>query len=175
MTGAGGLRLKESLLTRRTALRSGALAFSGVAAAALIGCGSDGDKSEPTASTTAGPAASATATPVAGIPVGGKTIPFAFPEPAGKTPKAGGIATFAVTWDVSTMDPSKSAAGGTITVPNMVYDRLLGYKRGPDADPFKLELVPELAKSWETSLHPPPDRGCPQALLHQHEVGRGSR
>ncbi|MBX7110895.1 MAG: ABC transporter substrate-binding protein [Dehalococcoidia bacterium] len=144
---------KESLLTRRSVLRGGALAAGGVAAAALIGCGSDDDGGDQPSGGTSGGGASATAgaTPVAGIQVGGKTIPYAFAEPAGKTPKAGGTAVFGVTWDVSTMDPTKSAAGGTITVPNTVYDRLLGFKRGPDADPFKLDLVPELAKSWETS------------------------
>jgi peptide/nickel transport system substrate-binding protein len=49
------------------------------------------------------------------------------------------------------MDPSVSAAGGTVTVPNMVYNRLIGIVRGPKADPFKVELQPELAQSWERS------------------------
>ena len=31
----------------------------------------------------------------------------------------------------------------------MVYNRLIGIKRGPLADPFKTELQPELAQSWE--------------------------
>ncbi|MSQ36033.1 MAG: ABC transporter substrate-binding protein [Dehalococcoidia bacterium] len=138
--------------SRKALLRGGALGAAGLAAAALIGCGGDEEEAAPAG----GAASSATAaaqsgTPADGITVAGKLIPFNFPEPAGKTPKAGGTATFAVTWDVSTMDPSKSAAGGTVTVPNVVYNRLLGFKRGPSADPFKLEIVPELAKSWEQS------------------------
>ena len=127
-------------LDRRTVLRTGALAAGGLAAAALIGCGSDEEEAAPAGgATSTGTAAAQSGTPADGITVAGKFIPFNFPEPAGKTPKAGGTATFAVTWDVSTMDPSKSAAGGTVTVPNVVYNRLLGFKRGPRADPFKLE------------------------------------
>ena len=55
----------------------------------------------------------------------------------------------AATFSVSTMDPTASAAGGTITVPNMVYNRLLGMVGGPRKDPFAIELEPELAASWE--------------------------
>jgi peptide/nickel transport system substrate-binding protein len=49
------------------------------------------------------------------------------------------------------MDPTVSASGGTVTVPNMVYNRLIGFNRGPDADVFQPELEPELASSWERS------------------------
>ncbi len=75
--------------------------------------------------------------------------PYQFPEPAGLTPKAGGIMKIAATWNVATMDPSKSAAGGTITVPNMSYNRLLGMVGGVHKDPFTIELEPELASTWE--------------------------
>ena len=54
-----------------------------------------------------------------------------------------------MTFDVANFDPTVSSAGGTITVPNMVYNRLLGFVGGPNYDPFKLELEPELASSWE--------------------------
>jgi peptide/nickel transport system substrate-binding protein len=132
-------------------MKGGAIAIAGLATAALIGCGSDNEAPQTTPGGTSSAGAQSTATPAAGIDVGGRTIPLQFPEPAGKTAKPGGTATFAVTWDVSTMDPTKSSAGGTITVPNTVYDRLLGFKRGPDSDPQKLEIVPELARSWESS------------------------
>jgi peptide/nickel transport system substrate-binding protein len=59
--------------------------------------------------------------------------------------------TVGVSWDVSTMDPVKSAAGGTITVPNTSYDRLLGFVSGIHYDRLKLELKPELAEMWERS------------------------
>ena len=75
--------------------------------------------------------------------------PYQFPEPAGLTPKRGGIMRIAATWNVATMDPTASAAGGTITAPNMVYNRLLGMVGGPRKNPFTIELEPELASSWE--------------------------
>ena len=74
--------------------------------------------------------------------------PYQFPEPAG-TPKAGGTLKVGVTFDVANFDPTVSSAGGTITVPNMTYNRLLGFVGGPRFDPFKLELEGELASSWE--------------------------
>ncbi|MYE32330.1 MAG: hypothetical protein F4X80_06735, partial [Chloroflexi bacterium] len=75
--------------------------------------------------------------------------PYQFPEPPGLTPKAGGIMRIAATWNVATMDPTASAAGGTITAPNMVYNRLLGMVGGVDKNPFTIELEGELASSWE--------------------------
>ena len=139
-------------LGRRAALRGAALGVSGIAAAALIGCGDDEDESKPPA---VGTSEAATATAAAGDPRYPRDpdLPYAynFPEPAGKTPKAGGMLTVAATWDVGPMDPTKSAAGGTIVVPNLVYNRLIGINGGPEVKPFKLELKPELAKSWEFS------------------------
>ena len=75
--------------------------------------------------------------------------PYQFPEPSGLTPKAGGILRVAATWDVGSMDPTVSAAGGTITVPNMVYNKLLGMVGGPAKDPFSIEIKPEIASAWE--------------------------
>ncbi|MDA1061545.1 MAG: ABC transporter substrate-binding protein [Chloroflexi bacterium] len=147
-------------LNRRTLLRGGLLGGAGLAAAALIGCGDDDDDDDddavvaPTSATdTDGDAADAV-DPPGGI---GKLVqdpnlpyPYNYPEPA-TTPKPGGVMKVAATWDVGPMDPTVSAAGGTVTVPNMVYNRLLGIVRGPAADPFQTELEPELAQSWERS------------------------
>ncbi|MCY3656515.1 MAG: ABC transporter substrate-binding protein [Chloroflexi bacterium] len=77
--------------------------------------------------------------------------PYQFPEPAGVTPKPGGTLRVGVTFDVVTFDPTLSAAGGTITVPNMTYNKMLGMVDGVQKDPFKVELKPELAASWERS------------------------
>ena len=117
--------------------------------AALLGCGGDDDEQAQAPAGGAQPGA-----PAAGAdPRYPKdpNLPYAYnyPEPTGKTPKAGGTLRVAATWDVATMDPTKSAAGGTITVPNLIYQRLLGIKGGPEMNPFKIEIVPELAKSWE--------------------------
>ena len=166
-------------LTRRSLLRGGLLGGVGLAAAALIGCGGDDDDDDTAAttdggsSTTSGSGTTAASTTTdssddasddaatdgdtaeepagEGMLVQDPDLPFPhqFPEPAGKVPKAGGTLQVAATFSVSTMDPSKSAAGGTITVPNMVYNRLLGMVGGPRKDPFSIELEPELASSWE--------------------------
>ncbi len=76
--------------------------------------------------------------------------PYNFPEP-NKTPQPGGTMKVAATWNFQSLDPVDSAAGGTVTVPNMVYNRLIGFKRGPGADVFQPEIEPELAASWERS------------------------
>ncbi|MGE0134752.1 MAG: ABC transporter substrate-binding protein [Dehalococcoidia bacterium] len=148
----GGLRLG-----RRAALRGGTVALGGLAAAALIGCGSDDEDADG-----GGGEGGATATSEANAIDQGDAqrgfyvkddalpYPYSYPEPK-KEPKAGGVLRVAATWDVGPMDPTVSAAGGTVTVPNVVYNRLIGIKRGPTADPFKMELQPELAQSWERS------------------------
>jgi len=139
-------------LTRRGALRGAGLGAAGLAVAALVGCGSDDDDEGSDGAAPSQPSGTAAAstdpryTKDAGLP-----YPYNFPEPAGKTPKPGGTLRVAATWDVGPMDPTVSAAGGTIVVPNLVYNRLLGFRRGPESDPRKLEVVPELAKSWEIS------------------------
>ncbi|MBX7111008.1 MAG: ABC transporter substrate-binding protein [Dehalococcoidia bacterium] len=142
-------------LDRRAALRGGTLALGGLAAAALIGCGGSDDNKD-----SGSGGATATGTSAAsnvdkgdaqrGLFVKDDALPYPYnyPEPK-KDPKPGGTLRVAATWDVGPMDPTVSAAGGTVTVPNMVYNRLIGVKRGPTADPFKMELQPELAQSWE--------------------------
>ena len=148
-------------LGRRSLLRGSLLGGAGLAAAALIGCGGDDDDDTAAtsgssgASTTSGSDDSSTNGDEATAEVIGKLFqdpslpyPYQFPEPA-KVPRAGGTMNVGVTFDVVTFDPTKSAAGGTITVPNMVYNRLLGFVGGPRFDPFNLELEPELASSWE--------------------------
>jgi peptide/nickel transport system substrate-binding protein len=154
----------ESSLNRRTLLRGGMLGGVGLAAAALIGCGGgddDDDDDETPVATPATGGAAATSTPAAAQPAttpaegGGMLVqdpnlpyPYQFPEPA-TTPKPGGTLKVGVTFDVANFDPTVSSAGGTITVPNMTYNRLLGFVGGPNFDPFNLELEGELASSWE--------------------------
>ncbi|MBX7110274.1 MAG: ABC transporter substrate-binding protein [Dehalococcoidia bacterium] len=143
--------LTRPSIGRRDLLRGTALAAGGLAAAALIGCGGDDEKETATSTATA---ASSSTSAAANDPRYRKdpNLPYAFnyPEPD-KQPKSGGTLRVAATWDVSTFDPTKSAAGGTITVPNLIYNRLLAIKAGPEANPFKIEVVPELAKSWEVT------------------------
>ena len=150
---------------RRTLLRGGVLGGAGLAAAALIGCGGDDDDDDTastttTTTTTTTTSTQATSTPapsVADAETIGKLVqdpdlpyPYNFPEP-NKTPVPGGIMKVAATWNFQSIDPIDSAAGGTVTIPNMTYNRLIGFKRGPGADVFQPELEPELAASWERS------------------------
>jgi len=134
----------DDRFSRRSVLRGAVLAGAGLSTAALLGCGDEGD--EPP-----GPAAGGdnTGTAVASsVPmVGG--YPLILPE-SDKPPKQGGVMKVAPSWDVATFDPTKSAAGGTITVPNTSYNRLLGFTRGAkrNLDNY-YELTPELAQSWE--------------------------
>ena len=161
-------------LNRRTLLRSSLLGGAGLAAAALVGCGGDDDDETPSsgggdtaapATATAADGGAATATATAAAPAAedvdlgprGKLVqdpelpfPFNFPEPS-TTPKAGGRMVVAATWNFQTIDPVTSAAGGTVTIPNTVYNRLLALERGPDAPVFGQGLKGELAASWERS------------------------
>ncbi|MDA1061534.1 MAG: ABC transporter substrate-binding protein, partial [Chloroflexi bacterium] len=151
-------------VSRRTLLRGSVLGGAGLAAAALIGCGDDDDDevdavTAPTTGADAGGGADAgtggdetPAGPVRGELVQDANLPYPynFPEPAG-VPKAGGVMVVGATWDVGPMDPTVSASGGTVTIPNNVYNRLLGFERGVDADVFQPGLEPELAQSWERS------------------------
>jgi len=147
-------------MNRRTVLQGIGVGGAGVLAAALIGCGgSDSDDgAAPSSSASGGSsngAVSTTGKRPDPLPEGwvwdeDLPYPYQFPEPATE-PKPGGVMRVATTWDVGPMDTTVSAAGGSITVPNMVYNRLVGHVGGVDIDPFKFELEPELAASWERS------------------------
>ena len=143
-------QLRSLPLTRRTAIRGAALGVGGLAAAALIGCGGDEDEADTGAVQPAGGTTGATGEGKL-VKDADQPYPYTFPEPAGKTPKDGGAMVVGASWEVATMDPTKSAAGGTITVPNTSYERLLEWVSGPKADAFKPEMRPGLAQSWERS------------------------
>jgi peptide/nickel transport system substrate-binding protein len=147
--------------SRRALFRTTALGGLGLGAAALLGCG--GDDAEETVSNEGGTTGAAPAVNVSStgkrpdqLPPGwvwaaDSPYPTDFPEPTGKTPKAGGTFTVAASWDVGPFDPVSAAAGGSITVPNAVYNRLAGFSTGPGVDTTTLKLEPELAASWERS------------------------
>ena len=168
-------------LSRRRVLRGGLLGAAGLAAAALLGCTQDdGARTVPapakatgtgngaTSRTAAQPEATVTTTPapdrleelseaeLARLRCSltrhyDWPYPYQFPEPAPLTPKPGGTMSIAATFDVGTMDPAQTVGGGSVTVQNMVYNRLLGMVGGVHKDPFWVELEPELAASWERS------------------------
>jgi hypothetical protein len=117
-------------LKRRTVLR-GSLGGAGLAAAALIGCGGEEEPTDDEQASSDG-APSGPTVPGEFVKDRDLTYPFNFPEP-GTEPKLGGVMQVAATWDVQNVAPVVSASGGAVTVPNMVYNRLIGFVRGPKA------------------------------------------
>jgi peptide/nickel transport system substrate-binding protein len=151
----------DGAITRRSALRGLGIGGAGIVFASLVGCGgSDSDDEGTPSSGGSGGGASTANISTTGkrpdtLPEGWNwdpalPFPYQFPEPK-KDPKPGGIMTVAASWDVGPMDPTVSSAGGSITVPNNVYNRLIGHVGGVDVDPFKFKLEPELAANWERS------------------------
>ncbi|MGI8549775.1 MAG: ABC transporter substrate-binding protein [Dehalococcoidia bacterium] len=141
--------LERTRISRRRVI-GGALAAGG--GLALAGCGSTGSKKSPVAGTSssAGPASVGSPTAQAeGIPDSGLPWPYNFPEP-NKTAKPGGVMKVAATWDTSILDPTKTSAGGTITMLNIAYNRLIAIRSGiHQVNPFKLNLDGEIAEKWE--------------------------
>jgi peptide/nickel transport system substrate-binding protein len=147
-------------VTRRRVLGGIGVGGAGLVMAALIGCGGSDDSEEPVApsgGTSGATTANLTTTGArpAALPDGWNwdqnlPFPYRFPEP-NKQAKPGGVMRVGASWDVGPMDPTVSSAGGSITVPNTVYNRLIGHVGGVDVDPFKFKLEPELAASWERS------------------------
>ncbi|MEX2229644.1 MAG: ABC transporter substrate-binding protein [Dehalococcoidia bacterium] len=153
---------------RRRFLRTAALGAGGLVGAALVGCGGGDEADAPPAATTTSGGAVATATQAAAADAAdagkltranftgpakwwpeGLPFPLNYPEPD-VDPKPGGSLRIAATWDVSVWDPTTTASGGTITVPNIVYNRLLAINAGPGVDPLApIELKPDLADTWE--------------------------
>jgi peptide/nickel transport system substrate-binding protein len=154
-------------LSRRTLLRGSLLGGAGLAAAALIGCGDDDDDdddavAQPTADATDDGADDSTtddstddgADDSADDSAGGTRTEDGFftrlAEGTG-TPKFGGVLTHGHTIAPSNIDPIVSGAGGTVTVPNAVYDRLVEHHHGFDVSFSEIEIDPGLASSWELS------------------------
>src|SRR5215211_511521 len=130
-----GTSISTYRLGRGALLRASLLGGAGVAAAALLGCGGEDD--EPSAQAGASVVTNTGDATGPGELVQDPDLPYPynFPEPATE-PKPGGTMVVSATWDVQNVDPTVSASGGTVTVPNMVYNRLIGIDRGPDADVF---------------------------------------
>ncbi|HET7737947.1 MAG TPA: ABC transporter substrate-binding protein, partial [Tepidiformaceae bacterium] len=133
------LRFRDRQVNRRTVLHYGALGGSALATAALIGCGGDDDDdtADPTSD---GSSSQPTAAPEV------EKYPTTFDDPPG-TPKSGGTFRVANDWDVSILDPIKTAAGGTMVKANIVYNRLISHNFGiAGSKDTSLKLVDELAK-----------------------------
>ena len=61
----------------------------------------------------------------------------------------GGIFKLAVTSDISTWDTRVSAAGGTTSIGNCVYERFVQLQQGIGRDPNSPAIVGDMAHTWE--------------------------
>ena len=61
----------------------------------------------------------------------------------------GGIFKLAVTSDISTWDTRVSAAGGTTSIGNCVYERFVQFQQGIGRDPNSPAIVADMAHTWE--------------------------
>lgn len=119
-------------MNRRRLLRGTAVGATGLAAAAVVGCGDD---EEAPAATT--PAATATATPT-GTP--GAVVP----KRGGKLVLARGATESANLDPWGTFSHAFHSSG-----PGIAYSRLVKSRTGPDVPPLLVEVVGDVAESWE--------------------------
>jgi peptide/nickel transport system substrate-binding protein len=152
--------------TRRNVLRGAGLGVAGLAGAALIGCGGDDD----TASS--GTPSSQTGTQLTATAVGTQQAdPAATPVPADQVRVAPGIYDGPIPPSAAELNPAVNAVRGGVA--KMVYldpprmdlartlsctiyttlahtsNKLTRAKSGPLADPYRVEIEPDLAESWE--------------------------
>jgi len=153
--------------SRRNVLRGAGLGAAGLAGAALIGCGGDDEEGGATPQTgaqvgqqltqTAVATASANDTPVPADQV--RVVPGIYtgpvpPSPAELNPglnaKYGGVSKM-LYLDPPRMDLSRTLSCTIYTTLAHTSNKLTRGKVGPTADPFLVELEPDLAESWEVS------------------------
>ncbi len=150
---------------RRTVLRGAGLGVAGLAGAALIGCGGDDDTPRATPASQTGTQLTATA-------VGTQAVdPAATPVPADQVRVPGGVYDGSVPPSAAELNPAVNAVRGGVakmlyldpprmdlarTLSCTIYttlahtsNKLTRGKVGPLADPYRVEIEPDLAESWE--------------------------
>ena len=152
-------------LARRAVLRGAAIGLGGVAGAALLGCSSN-DATTPTpsvgarASETSSPAASATTAPGSPVPRDQVRLkPQIASSPIGPSPAEANPAVNARPGgtlvdrylDPSTLDINRTLSCTVYHTMNLTNSKLVRGRTGASADPFLVEVEPELAARWETS------------------------
>ncbi len=155
---------------RRSVLRGAGLGLSGIAGAALIGCGDDdGDNGGTTGTSSTGGQVGAelTATAVGTADAGStpvpadqvRPVPGIYDGPLGPSPaelnpgvnaKFGGISK-QLYLDPPRMDLSRTLSCTIYSTLAHTSNKLTRGKVGPTADPFRVEIEPDLAESWEAS------------------------
>jgi len=157
---------------RRSVIRGAGLGLTGLAGAALIGCGGgddDGNGGTPATGGQVGqqlPPSTATAAGGDGGGSGGavpadqvRAVPGLYDGPLGPTAaeldpganaKFGGVAHM-LYLDPPRMDLSRTLSCTIYTTLAHTSNKLTRGKVGPTADPFRVEIEPDLAESWEMS------------------------
>lgn len=119
---------KRRRTSRRRVLAGAGVITTGLAATALVGCGSDDDDD-------------ATSTPGSGGSPGTAV--------ATGTPKTGGTIKTTINGDPPSLDPYLNLSYRAQGVASFVYSRLFNIKSGPDIDPGDLQVEPDVAASRE--------------------------
>lgn len=152
--GVAGRLLSATLDRRRLLVRSSVLGAAAISATLLAACGSD-DDDDPTATASEGGGDTATNTPGAGgeTPEATGEATMGATEPAGEATEPsgdmgegvpGGELRVGLNADLTTMDPHMSTAAVDRQVYQLIFDKLVDINE-------TLEIVPELATSWDIS------------------------
>ena len=152
MSQASLRTISTALAGRRAFLRAGALGGTGLAAAALFGCSSS--QKTPDAAPPAAGAGSAAPKAIneelLSLNDPSRPFPYIVAEyPA--TPKMGGTFRMSTQYDIANFDPTSGTSNTNIAVTASVTEGLVGLKHGPFGHPVRADLIPRLAKTWETS------------------------
>lgn len=155
-------------LGRRGVIRGAGLGVAGLAGAALIGCGGDDDggssgpRTGQTGATITAPTSAATqgAGEATAVPADQVRVPHGIYDghaPAsaaemnpGANAVYGGVAKM-VYLDPPRMDLARSLSCTIYTTLSHTSNKLTRAKLGPLADPYRVEIEPDLAESWEVS------------------------
>ena len=141
----------ERPATRRAVLRGGLTAAAGLAAAALAGCATS-KGTQPTGGSEAAKAAGPKLLNGDMLALNDPSNPYPWIVPEPDTPpKRGGIFRHPWAFDIASLDPTAALSITSNGVPAAVAERLLDFNIGARLNPFKFEVNPGLATSWETS------------------------
>ena len=136
--------------TRRAVLRGGLVGSAALAAAALIGCATR--SSEKPAGAPAGAAGKPKLLNEDLLALNDPNLPYPWVVAEPDTPpKRGGTYRQGWSGDFASFDPIVSTSTTTHNVPQAVGDRLVDWVHGARVNPFKNQIVPGIATSWELS------------------------
>lgn len=138
--------------SRRAVLRGGLLGSAGLAAAALLGCRTAEQPAPAAAPAAAGTSSGEKLLNAAVVALNDPKLPYPFRIAEADTPPVRGGA-FVHSWalDTAGLDPTVSTSTGVNSIPGTVCNQLVQWVHGAKLHPFKIEVEPELARSWEAS------------------------